>query len=99
MLITTILLYRVATTRWIAARFRSCGCRLWRRRHDLSRFNSLRSSRWLVSAIGGARPELMHAGSAGRRSRQRLQEMSMPLKPFIDNIDTIVVARPPGMGV
>jgi len=31
--------------------------------------------------------------------RERLQEMSMPLQQFIDNIDNMVVARPPGMGV
>ena len=31
--------------------------------------------------------------------RERLQEMSMPLEQFIDNIDNMVVARRPGMGV
>src|SRR5262249_2930005 len=31
--------------------------------------------------------------------RHRLQEMSMPLQRFVDNIDEMVVARPPGVGV
>jgi len=31
--------------------------------------------------------------------RHRLQEMSMPLERFLDNIDKMVVARPPGVGV
>jgi KUP system potassium uptake protein len=38
-----------------------------------------------------------HQGSS--LVRRRLQEMSMPLQEFLDNIDKMVVARPPGMGV
>src|SRR5262249_56203758 len=31
--------------------------------------------------------------------RHRLQDMSMPIDRFVDNIDEMVVARPPGVGV
>jgi KUP system potassium uptake protein len=38
-----------------------------------------------------------HRGSS--LVHRRLQEMSMPLQEFIDNLDKMVVARPPGTGV
>jgi len=55
---------------------------------------------WFPISVGGAMVALMLCWRLGSSLvRQRLQEMSMPLKQFIDNIDTMVVARPPGMGV
>jgi KUP system potassium uptake protein len=104
MLVTTILLYRVAITRWkwspavailIIAGFGAV---------DLTFLasNSLKidDGGWFPLAVGGAMMGLMlcwHQGSS--LVRRRLQEMSMPLQEFIDNIDKMVVARPPGMGV
>jgi KUP system potassium uptake protein len=55
---------------------------------------------WFPLGVGGAMMGLMlcwHQGSS--LVRRRLQEMSMPLQEFLDNIDKMVVARPPGMGV
>jgi KUP system potassium uptake protein len=55
---------------------------------------------WFPLGVGGAMMGLMlcwHQGSS--LVRRRLQEMSMPLQEFIDNIDKMVVARPPGVGV
>jgi KUP system potassium uptake protein len=104
MLVTTILLYRVAITRWkwspvvailIIAGFGAV---------DLTFLasNSLKidNGGWFPLGVGGAMMGLMlcwHQGSS--LVRRRLQEMSMPLQEFLDNIDKMVVARPPGMGV
>ena len=104
MLVTTILLYRVAVTRWkwqpvvailIIVVFGAVDS-------IFLASNSLKivQGGWFPIAVGGAMVVLMlcwHRGSS--LVRHRLQEMSMPLQPFIDNIDKMVVARPPGMGV
>jgi KUP system potassium uptake protein len=104
MLVTTILLYRVATTRWkwspavailILAIFGAVDA-------TFLASNSLKidNGGWFPVAVGGAMTGLMlcwHQGSS--LVHRRLQEMSMPLQQFIDNIDNMVVARPPGMGV
>jgi KUP system potassium uptake protein len=104
MLVTTILLYRVATTLWkwpsavAALIFAGFGV------IDVTFLasNSLKidDGGWFPIAVGGAMVGLMlcwHRGTS--LVRRRLQEMSMPLQQFIDNIDNMVVARPPGMGV
>jgi KUP system potassium uptake protein len=104
MLVTTILLYRVAITRWkwppavailILAGFGVV---------DLTFLasNSLKidNGGWFPLGVGGAIMGLMlcwHQGSS--LVRRRLQEMSMPLQEFLGNIDKMVVARTPGMGV
>ncbi len=104
MLITTILLYRVAVTRWkwppavailVFAGFGAVDA-------TFLASNSLKvvEGGWFPVAVGGAMAGLMlcwHQGST--LVRNRLQEMSMPLQQFIDNIDKMVVARPPGTGV
>jgi KUP system potassium uptake protein len=104
MLVTTILLYRVAITRWkwspavailIIAGFGAVDA-------TFLASNSLKidNGGWFPLAVGGAMMGLMlcwHQGSS--LVRRRLQEMSMPLQEFIDNIDKMVVARPPGVGV
>ncbi len=91
MLITTILLYRVAVTRWkwpqavailIFAGFGAVDA-------TFLASNSLKivDGGWFPIAVGGAMAGLMlcwHRGSALVRSR--LQEMSMPLQQFIDNM-------------
>jgi KUP system potassium uptake protein len=104
MLVTTILLYRVAVTRWqwppavavpIIAAFGAVDA-------TFLASNSLKivEGGWFPVAVGGAIVALMLCWRWGSSAvRHRLQEMSMPLKEFIDNIDTLTVARAPGMGV
>src|SRR5262245_44029586 len=104
MLVTTILLYRVAITRWkwppavailIIAGFGAV---------DLTFLasNSLKidNGGWFPLGVGGAMMGLMRCWLQGSSLvRRRLQEMSMPLQELLDNIDKMVVARTPGMGV
>jgi KUP system potassium uptake protein len=104
MLATTILLYRVAVTRWqwppaiailILAVFGAVDA-------TFVASNSLKidNGGWFPLAIGAAMTGLMlcwHQGSS--LVRERLHEMSMPLPQFIHNLDKMVVARPPGTGV
>ena len=55
---------------------------------------------WFPITVGGAIVGLMLCWRQGSSLvRHRLQEMSMPLERFVDNIDKMVVARPPGVGV
>ena len=104
MLITTILLYRVAITHWqwppalaipVIAGFGVI---------DLTfvASNSLKiiDGGWFSLTTAGVILVLMlcwHRGSF--EVRRRLQEMSMPLDQFVDNIGRMVVARTPGVGV
>ena len=104
MLITTILLYRVAITRWkwppafavlIIVVFGVVDL-IFLASNSLKIFEG----GWFPITVGGAMVGLMLCWQRGSSLvRQRLQEMSMPLQQFIDNIDNMVVARPPGMGV
>src|SRR6476659_6374581 len=104
MLITTILLYRVAVTRWkwppafailIIVVFGAIDS-IFLASNSLKIFEG----GWFPITVGCAMVGLMLCWQRGSSLvRQRLQEMSMPLQQFIDNIDNIVVARPPGMGV
>ena len=104
MLVTTILLYRVATTLWkwppAVAALILAGFGLIDVTFLASNSLKIDGGGWFPIAIGGAMVGLMlcwHRGTS--LVRRRLQEMSMPLQQFIDNIDNMVVARPPGMGV
>jgi KUP system potassium uptake protein len=104
MLVTTILLYRVALTLWkwpppvailIIALFGAIDMTFL-----ASNLLKIDDGGWFPLTVGGVMMGLMlcwHEGSS--LVRKRLQEMSMPLQEFIDNIDKLVVARPPGMGV
>jgi KUP system potassium uptake protein len=104
MLITTILLYRVAITRWkwppafailIIVVFGAVDS-IFLASNSLKIFEG----GWFPITVGCAMVGLMLCWQRGSSLvRQRLQEMSMPLQQFIDNIDNMVVARPPGMGV
>jgi len=104
MLVTTILLYRVAIGRWqwppalaifIIVVFGAVDA-------TLLASNSLKivEGGWFPITVGGAIVALMLCWRQGSSLvRHRLQDMSMPLNRFIDNIDEMVVARPPGVGV
>jgi KUP system potassium uptake protein len=104
MLITSILLYRVAISRWrwppaiaflVIATFGVI---------DASFFisNSLKivSGGWFPIVVGGGIAVLMLSWRKGSLEvRHRLQEMSMPLKQFLEYADKTVIGRAPGMGV
>ncbi len=104
MLVTTILLYRVAIGRWqwppavaifIIVVFGAVDA-------TFLASNSLKivEGGWFPITVGGAIMGLMLCWRQGSSLvRHRLQEMSMPLERFVDNIDEMVVARPPGVGV
>ena len=104
MLITTILLYRVAITRWkwppafavlIIVVFGAVDS-IFLASNSLKIFEG----GWFPITVGSAMVGLMLCWQRGSSLvHQRLQEMSMPLQQFIENIDNMVVARPPGMGV
>src|SRR5215475_3266218 len=104
MLVTTILLYRVAIGRWqwppalailIIVVFGAIDA-------TFLASNSLKivEGGWFPITVGGAIVGLMLCWRQGSSIvRHRLQDMSMPLERFVDNIDKMVVARPPGVGV
>jgi KUP system potassium uptake protein len=104
MLITTLLLYRVAITRWKWPPAFAIPIILVFGVVDsiFLASNSLKifQGGWFPITVGCAMVGLMLCWQRGSSLvRERLQEMSMPLQQFIDNIDNMVVARPPGMGV
>jgi KUP system potassium uptake protein len=104
MLITTILLYRVATTRWkwspavaipVIAGFGVIDS-------VFVASNSLKivDGGWFSLTTAGVILVLMLCWYRGSfEVRRRLQEMSMPLDQFVENVDRMVVARTPGVGV
>ena len=104
MLVTTILLYRVAIGRWqwppaiaifIIVGFGAVDA-------TFLAANSLKivEGGWFPITVGIAIVGLMLCWRQGSSLvRHRLQDMSMPLNRFLDNIDEMVVARPPGVGV
>ena len=104
MLITTILLYHVAIGRWrwppavavfIIVVFGTVDA-------TFLASNSLKivDGGWFPLTVGGAMIGLMLCWRQGSSLvRHRLQEMAMPLERFIDNVDKMVVARVPGVGV
>ena len=104
MLATTILLYRVAISRWnwppavaipIIALFGTV---------DLiflaSNSLKIHEGGWFPLVVGAAIATLMITWRKGTSLvRHQLQEMSMPLHEFIAHIEEHVVGRAPGMGV
>ena len=104
MLVTTILLYRVAIGRWrwppavailIIMVFGAIDA-------TFLASNSLKivEGGWFPITVGGAIVGLMLCWRQGSSIvRHRLQDMSMPLERFVDDIDKMVAARPPGVGV
>jgi KUP system potassium uptake protein len=104
MLITTILLYRVAITRWKWSHALAIpvivGFGIIDSTFVASNSLKIIDGGWFSLTTAGVILVLMlcwHGGSF--EVRRRLQEMSMPLDEFIGNIDKMVVARTPGVGV
>jgi KUP system potassium uptake protein len=104
MLITTILLYRVAVTRWrwppavaipIIAIFGAIDATFL-----VSNSMKIVAGGWFPIIIGAAIATLMLSWRRGSLEvRRRLHDMSMPLKKFIEYADKAVIGRAPGMGV
>ncbi len=104
MLITTILLYRVAVGRWkwwpaaavlMVAIFGTIDSVFL-----VSNSIKIMEGGWFPILVGGAIVGLMLCWRRGTSEvHRRLHELSMPLPEFIENIDKMVVARCPGVGV
>jgi KUP system potassium uptake protein len=104
MLITTILLYRVAVSRWqwppavaipIIAIFGAIDATFL-----VSNSIKIVEGGWFPLIVGAVIAVLMLSWRKGSSEvRHRLQEMSMPLKEFIDYADNTCIGRAPGMGV
>jgi KUP system potassium uptake protein len=104
MLITTILLYRVAVTRWRWPRGAAIPVIALFGAIDATFLvsNSLKivEGGWFPLIIGGLIAALMLSWRKGSSEvKHRLHEMSMPLKEFLDYADKTVIGRAPGMGV
>jgi KUP system potassium uptake protein len=104
MLITTILLYRVAVLRWqwppivavpVVAIFGAIDATFL-----VSNSIKIVEGGWFPLIVGTIVAALMLCWRKGSSEvRNRLQEMSMPLKAFLDYADRTVIGRAPGMGV
>ena len=104
MLITTVLLYRVATTRWgwpptiavpIIAAFGAVDATFL-----VSNSLKIVAGGWFPIVVGGAIAALMLSWRKGSsETKDRLHAMSMPLKEFLEYADKAVIGRAPGMGV
>jgi KUP system potassium uptake protein len=104
MLITTILLYRVAVTRWqwprglaipVIAVFGAIDATFL-----VSNSLKIVEGGWFPLIVGALIAALMLSWRKGSSEvRERLHEMSMPLKEFLDYADKAVIGRAPGMGV
>jgi KUP system potassium uptake protein len=104
MLITTILLYHVAVSRWqwpaavaipVIAIFGAIDATFL-----VSNSIKIVEGGWFPLIIGTAIAALMLSWRKGSSEvRHRLQEMSMPLGEFLDYADTACIGRAPGMGV
>jgi KUP system potassium uptake protein len=104
MLITTILLYRVAISRWmwpsgvaipIIAIFGAIDATFL-----VSNSIKIVEGGWFPLIVGAAIAVLMLSWRRGSSEvRHRLQEMSMPLKEFLEYADKAVIGRASGMGV
>lgn len=104
MLITTILLYRVAVSRWgwrpaiaipVIAAFGAIDC-------FFLASNSIKivEGGWFPLIVGSAIALLMLSWRRGSSEvRKRLLAMSMPLEKFIPYADNAVIGRSPGLGV
>lgn len=104
MLITTILLYRVAIARWhwspgiavpIIAIFGAIDATFL-----VSNSIKIAEGGWFPLIVGGVIAVVMLSWRKGASEvGHRLQEMSMPLREFLDYADNTVIGRAPGMGV
>jgi KUP system potassium uptake protein len=104
MLITTILLYRVAVSRWkwsqslaipVIAIFGAIDATFL-----VSNSLKIVEGGWFPLLVGFLIATLMLSWRKGSSEvRHRLHEMSMPLKEFLDYADKAVIGRAPGMGV
>ena len=104
MLITTILLYRVAVSRWqwpsavaipVIAIFGAIDATFL-----VSNSIKIVEGGWFPLIVGGLIAVLMLSWRKGSSEvRHRLHEMSMPLNEFIDYADSTCIGRAPGMGV
>jgi KUP system potassium uptake protein len=104
MLITTILLYRVAVSRWqwppavaipIIAIFGAIDAAFL-----VSNSIKIVEGGWFPLIVGAVIAALMLSWRKGSSEvRHRLQEMSMPLQEFLDYADKACIGRAPGMGV
>ena len=104
MLITTILLYRVAVSRWqwppavaipVIAIFGAIDATFL-----VSNSIKIVEGGWFPLIVGGLIAVLMLSWRKGSSEvRHRLHEMSMPLREFIDYADNTCIGRAPGMGV
>ena len=104
MLITTILLYRVAVSRWkwsqslaipVIAIFGAIDATFL-----VSNSLKIVEGGWFPLLVGTLIATLMLSWRKGSSEvRHRLHEMSMPLKEFLDYADKAVIGRAPGMGV
>jgi KUP system potassium uptake protein len=104
MLITTILLYRVAVTRWRWPRGAAIPVIALFGAIDATFLvsNSLKivEGGWFPLIVGGLIAALMLSWRKGSSEvKHRLHEMSMPLMEFLDYADKTVIGRAPGMGV
>ncbi len=103
MLITTILLYRVAVSRWrwpsgiaipVIAVFGAIDATFL-----VSNSIKIVEGGWFPLIIGGLIAALMISWRKGSSEvSNRLHEMSMPLKEFLNYADRTVIGRAPGMG-
>jgi KUP system potassium uptake protein len=104
MLITTILLYRVAVSRWqwppaiaipVIAIFGAIDAAFL-----VSNSIKIVEGGWFPLIVGGLIAALMLSWRKGSSEvSHRLHEMSMPLQEFLPYADKAVVGRAPGMGV
>src|SRR5580704_8330932 len=104
MLVTTILLYRVAVTRWrwppavavpILAAIGAIDA-------TFLASNSIKivQGGWFPLIIGAAIAAVMLSWRRGTfAARQRLRDMSMPIDQFLTYADNAVIGRAPGLGV
>jgi KUP system potassium uptake protein len=104
MLITTILLYRVAVSRWqwppgvaipIIAIFGAIDATFL-----VSNSIKIVEGGWFPLIVGTLIASLMLSWRKGNsETRHRLHEMSMPLKEFLNYADNACIGRAPGLGV
>jgi len=104
MLITTILLYRVAVSRWqwppgaaipVIAVFGAIDATFL-----VSNSIKIVEGGWFPLIVGAVIATLMLSWRKGSSEvRDRLHQMSMPLKQFLDYADKAVIGRAPGLGV
>jgi KUP system potassium uptake protein len=104
MLITTVLLYRVAVTRWgwppavaipVIALFGAIDCVFL-----VSNSIKIVEGGWFPLIIGAGIAALMLSWRKGSSEvKQRLLAMSMPLEQFLPYADKEVIGRAPGLGV